>query len=190
MLRPLLIGQAPGPNTDPSEPLSGASGKRLAALCGLDLEEFLARFERANLLPEFPGKIGKGDRFPVALARPLARSLAGRCLDRRVVLLGNGVASAFGWRAPWLRWSLAAAAAAARPDHQNPVLVVATADRRRRHPAEGEVLAGAVNGDVSPPLFAISPHPSGISHFWNSPSNVARARRFWRRLAREAARGP
>ena len=60
--RPLLIGQAPGPNTDPGVPLSGASGRRLAALCGLGLDEFLALFDRANLLPEFPGKLGKGEK--------------------------------------------------------------------------------------------------------------------------------
>jgi len=32
----------------------------------------------------------------------------------------------------------------------------------------------------------VFPHPSGISHWWNDPRNVRRARRFLRRLAMEA----
>lgn len=38
--------------------------------------------------------------------------------------------------------------------------------------------------------IATCPHPSGVSRWWNDPANEADARRFWRRLAREAARGP
>jgi uracil-DNA glycosylase len=34
--------------------------------------------------------------------------------------------------------------------------------------------------------IATCPHPSGINLFWNDPSNVRRARRFWRRLAIDA----
>lgn len=187
--RPLLIGQSPGPRSDPSEPLSGASGRRLAALCGLGLDEFLALFERANVIPDFPGKLGKGDAFPLALARPLARDLMPRCAGRPVVLLGNHVAAAFGWRADWLRWSVAPPAAAG-PDHQDAVMAVRLAQGRRRHPPQAQVIVGEGERDVAAPLFAVSPHPSGVNHFWNEPANVARARRFWRRLAREAARGP
>jgi hypothetical protein len=36
-------------------------------------------------------------------------------------------------------------------------------------------------------LLAVAPHPSGISHWWNEPANVRRAKRFWRALARDAA---
>jgi hypothetical protein len=34
MRRPLIVAQAPSSRSDPSEPLSGASGRRLAALVG------------------------------------------------------------------------------------------------------------------------------------------------------------
>jgi uracil-DNA glycosylase len=62
--RPIIVGQAPGPNTDPLEPLSGRSGARLAELCGITHPEFLARFDRRNLLPKFPGRSGgKGDAW-------------------------------------------------------------------------------------------------------------------------------
>ncbi len=35
-------------------------------------------------------------------------------------------------------------------------------------------------------LVAVVPHPSGISHWWNDPSNVRRARRCFRSIARAA----
>lgn len=35
---------------------------------------------------------------------------------------------------------------------------------------------------------AVAPHPSGISHWWNDPANIRRARRFWRALRRGCAR--
>lgn len=107
VLRPLLIGQAPGRRGN-AEPLSGRSGRRLSALCGMPLEQYLQEFERINLLEEFPGKAGKGDRFPMREAKVQAffrRSLFVH-QDRRVVLLGLRVAEAFGFtdRAPLLRW--------------------------------------------------------------------------------------
>lgn len=47
MNKPLLIGQAPGPRTDPAVPLSGRCGSRLAELCRLEVAEFMDRFEQA-----------------------------------------------------------------------------------------------------------------------------------------------
>ncbi len=35
--------------------------------------------------------------------------------------------------------------------------------------------------------FAWSPHPSGVSRWWNDPENARRAGEFWRELARSAA---
>ena len=96
----MIIGQAPG-RQGTGEPLSGKAGRRLAALCGLDLDAYLARFQRVNLLPVFPGKAGKGDRFPLPPAREAARALLPTLEGRRVVLLGGRVAAAFGLhRAP------------------------------------------------------------------------------------------
>ena len=68
-MRVLLIGQAPSRMSDPAEPLSGPCGGRLADLCGLSLPDFLARFDRVNLIDRFPGKAAKGDLFPVDRAR-------------------------------------------------------------------------------------------------------------------------
>ena len=100
----MLIGQDPG-RQGTGEPLSGKAGRRLAALCGLDLDAYLARFQRVNLLPVFPGKAGKGDRFPLPPAREAARALLPTLEGRRVVLLGGRVAAAFGLhRAPLLVW--------------------------------------------------------------------------------------
>lgn len=55
-----------------------------------------------NLLAEFPGKSGKGDAFPIALARARAARMR---LGGEVVLLGRHVARAFGAQgAPFLEW--------------------------------------------------------------------------------------
>ena len=100
----MIIGQAPGQKGN-GEPLAGKAGRRLAALCGLSLDAYLARFRRVNLLPTFPGKAGKGDAFPLPAAREAARALLPALEGRRVVLLGGRVAAAFGLhRAPLLVW--------------------------------------------------------------------------------------
>jgi uracil-DNA glycosylase len=140
----VIVGQAPGPSSNRREPLTGASGRRLASLCGMTADEFCSRFERVNLLARYPGKLGKGDAFDLAAGRSAAFRLLPRMVGRRSVLLGGKVAASFGLRAaPMFAW--------------------------RR-------IGGAV--------VAVAPHPSGISHWWNDPRNVRRARRFWRRLAR------
>jgi hypothetical protein len=76
-----------------------------------------------------------------------ARVAAARMRPRgRVLLLGRGVATAFGQaRRPILQWF-----------------------------------------DLRGARAAVFPHPSGISHWWNDPRNVARARRFLRALLRRA----
>lgn len=112
-MKPLLIGQAPGPATVPGLPLSGRSGARLAALCGLDPDGFQIAFDRVNLIRRFPGKIGKGDAFPLAIARRRALALARTFPGRTVVLLGGNVSSAFLLApAPLFRWRRGALGAA------------------------------------------------------------------------------
>ena len=148
-MKPLLVGQAPSRLSDPLEPLSGASGRRLALLCGMGVGEFLDAFDRVNLLDRWPGRDGKGDHFPLAAARLAASRMARSLRGRRVVLVGARVASAFSLEAEPFR------------------------------------VADALGATVS-----VSPHPSGINHFWNDAANVRRARRFWRRLAQEAGRRP
>jgi len=109
MARILIIGQAPGPNTDPAEPLwpepaSGAGG-RLAAFAGLTPAEFLARFDRINLLNEFPGRKWKrDDTWPVEPGRVAASAIRPLLKGRRVILLGRNVAEAFGLHVPFHTW--------------------------------------------------------------------------------------
>ena len=95
--RTLIVAQAPSSKSDPAEPLSGQSGRRLADLAGLTFEAFLERFERVNLLPVYPGRQGKGDAFPMAEAREHAHQILVSHFrgGRRVVLLGRNVAAAF-----------------------------------------------------------------------------------------------
>lgn len=107
-MRPLLIGQAPSRGSDPALPLSGRSGGRLAALCGVDASDLRRRFDLLNLLDRWPGKDGKRDAFPVDAARRRAIDLllSGRMFGRRVVMLGGAVALTFGIRRyDYLRWS-------------------------------------------------------------------------------------
>jgi hypothetical protein len=61
------------------------------------MQEFLDRFRRVNLIDEFPGKSGKGDRFPMDEARRGAIRLImhGAFAQGPVVLLGAKVAEAF-----------------------------------------------------------------------------------------------
>jgi hypothetical protein len=94
-MRPLIVAQAPSSRSNPSEPLSGASGRRLAALCGLTLPDFLVSFERVNLLDMYPGKLGKGDKWDHVRARLAAYNMTPRLRRRCTILLGWKVASAF-----------------------------------------------------------------------------------------------
>jgi len=99
--RPLFIGQAPG-HPGPVRPLEGRNGKRLASLLGVSVEEYLSGTDRVNLLNEYPGRAGNGDAFPLDAARAAAREMLPRLKGRVVILLGRGVARAFGVRANFL----------------------------------------------------------------------------------------
>ena len=99
----LTIAQAPNSNGSNVRPLSGRSGRRLARILGLDLDDMLAQLHPVNLLSRFYGKSGKGDAFPPAEARRAAEQFDLGNADA-VVLLGHGVAAAFGYRGEYLRW--------------------------------------------------------------------------------------
>lgn len=101
VLKPIIVGQAPSCTSDPDEPLSGKSGGRLAELCGLTMPEFLDRFDRINLQPNWLGRLERGDRYlSVHEARAKAQLLRAAFADRRIVVLGAINATAFG-----IRWS-------------------------------------------------------------------------------------
>jgi len=107
--RIVLIGQAPSRRADPDRPLiGGASGGMLYRLAGaMSLRQYASWFERRNLLRGWPGAAApKGDLFPLADARQAAAQLLQQLGGRKVVLLGSGVAAAFGFDAktPRLAW--------------------------------------------------------------------------------------
>lgn len=103
MTKTLLIGQAPGPNTDPARPLypfpASSAGGRLCKFMGISVDEYLEIFDRVNLLQEFPGKEGKEDKFPPRLAKVAAAAILPLLEGRAVVFLGRNVANSFGYSA-------------------------------------------------------------------------------------------
>jgi len=149
--RPLIVGEAPGPHTDPDVPLEGRAARRLAALAGLEEEELRRRARIVNVLPRWPGSAGKGSRFDHREAAGPAEEVIRRHARRgqRILVLGWRAARAldpvfYGLRRqPILELE---------PHHVGPV----------------------------PVRVAIVPHPSGISHWWNDPANVERASEFLR----------
>ncbi len=109
MPRILIIGQAPVPNTDPAEPLwpepASSSGGRLAAFAGLTPGEYLAKFDRINLLNEFQGRRWKrDDTGPIELGRVAASAIRPLLKGRRVILVGRNVSEAFGLDVPFHTW--------------------------------------------------------------------------------------
>lgn len=103
-MRVLVVGEAPN-STGGDAPLAGRAGARLADLMGLSLEEYLATFERVNLLDAYPGSAGKGAQFPLLPAMVRALELRSG-LWTHYLLCGRRVAAAFGFRedARYLRW--------------------------------------------------------------------------------------
>jgi hypothetical protein len=111
VVRPLMIGQAPGPRTHPDLPLFPAprasAGGRLREMTGLPAEDYLARFDRVNLLYEHLGKAPAGteDRFPMRAGRAAALAMRPFLGGRQVLLVGRDVAVCFGHEfTPFLEW--------------------------------------------------------------------------------------
>lgn len=94
---PLLLGQAPSRSS--VRPFDGMSGRRIAALAGIERERLEERAELANLVDAFPGKAkgkGKGDAFSVAAGRTAALALRPKLAGRLVIVVGRHVATALG----------------------------------------------------------------------------------------------
>ena len=94
----LVIGQGPSKSYRGTKALEGkGSGDKLAKLCGLTPEEFFRFSVTLNLFEDFQGKNGKGDHFPMELAKQRAKAIVYRWwAHSKVILLGRGVAEAFG----------------------------------------------------------------------------------------------
>ncbi len=152
--RPLLIGQAPGPNTMPDLPLfpvpSTSAGGRLRAMIGITRGEYLKSFDRVNVFREFPGRHMNNDKFPMAEARIRAEAMLPFLAGRVVVLAGRQVADAFKIKGDFFTWQDVKA-------------------RRVEHMKRCNGLA----------KVAIIPHPSGRNKFYNTRENQILARDFW-----------
>lgn len=95
-MKPLIVGEAPGKNGDPSKPIEGRVGARLAACAGIPFDEFLETFDRVNLLQVQPQDSGKGTDFNVKAAGRMARELEKTFgVGQVVLLLGKRVAASF-----------------------------------------------------------------------------------------------
>lgn len=90
-----IVGEAPGPRTRADCPFypyppSSAAGRLLAYL-GWSRSRYLLTFARMNLLDEWPGP-----RFPVVEARECVPKIVAALHPRPMLLMGRGVAQAFG----------------------------------------------------------------------------------------------
>jgi len=138
MRRVVFVGEAPGRNTDPSDPLNPgtASGQRLLKLTNRPAEEFTS-FRRVNLLPAYPGEGWDGGR-----ARRTALKLMPSLHGCNIILLGRAVEGAF---APQLAKSAGFQAA-----------------------ARGKLaLVSAHLHAAADAMFLMIPHPSGKSQPYN-----------------------
>jgi uracil-DNA glycosylase len=104
----LIVGQGPGKNHNGDKALAGSnrgSGVNLAKLCGISHEELLQRCTTVNLLSRWYGSNGKGDQFPLKLAKRKAVKMWIEFFEHdNILLLGNNVAKAFETKASILEW--------------------------------------------------------------------------------------
>lgn len=102
----IIIGQAPAEHGDPTAPLEGRVGRKLADLLGCTYEEYLKRSQRFNILPEWPGrdKGRKGDRFPMFVAKQNASRMSYSFGGCTVLYLGVKVGQVFGFHDEPLKW--------------------------------------------------------------------------------------
>lgn len=129
-----------------------SAGGRLYRLFDIPLDEYLA-IDRRNLIDEWPGSHkGGGDLFPLHKAKTCAKSMEPSLRGRNVIMMGRGVAGAFGfaneWSGteyrprPWLEW------------HYN---------------------------QPGGYWYALFPHTSGLNRWWNDRTNEFMAAGFLNR---------
>lgn len=157
-MKPLLVGEAPGPNGDPEKPLEGRPAMRLAKCMdfaeeiSFDSKIAAARlrdlFDVRNLIDRPMERVegSKGTEWPEDEARRAALQL-GLLVEREqpVVLLGKRVAKAFGLNSDFFAWT---------PDQKLAPMVVI-------------------------------PHPSGIVRLWNeAQTRVGTGAVLWQALGK------
>jgi hypothetical protein len=146
----IIIGEAPG--LDSREPLDGRVGRRLERLAGLGEGELPYVFALGNLLPANPGRKPR---------RPGPHNSPG---DR------------FDLERARRNWDGFADDVLAEGEFGIVILL-------GRNAARAAGLSRAPFFEWAPVVgaeVAVFPHPSGTSHFWNDPENVARAEAFMR----------
>jgi len=104
--RPIFIGQAPSRRGDPSKPLTGRPGRRLAELSGVTPMEFYTATVRTNIVSRYSGPKGGGDAFPMTEARENALRMTEVIGGRAIVLVGRKVTEAFGLKGGWFEWNI------------------------------------------------------------------------------------
>jgi uracil-DNA glycosylase len=92
-----LVGQAPSRSGDPSKPLAGPNGRKIARLAGMSHDELIA-CRRRHLNPRYSGKPGKKSAFDHAQGNMNAADVLMDWRVERIVLLGKNVARCFGFR--------------------------------------------------------------------------------------------
>lgn len=103
--RGLLVGQAapkptPGARHIPLFPFPrNCAGERLHRMSGLSLEDRMVHWDTVNTVAWFPGRSGRGDAFPAALAREQAaeRLVEFRMPQRVCLFVGKANAQAYLW---------------------------------------------------------------------------------------------
>lgn len=184
--RVIFIGQAPGPRCDPdaSSALAGGAEKRIARLSGLPLQELWKRCDRRNILREYPGRRngshgnGIGIVFDSTGTNELTR-----------YRIHPSVHYSTGDEFPLAEAQAAAAAlegsGALRPYKLAVLLGLGVARAFGiEHPKFFKLLSPS--GAKGMTKVLIFPHPSGVSHFWNSAENRTMASNVIRAALRSA----
>jgi uracil-DNA glycosylase len=102
-MRLLIVGEDYGDTSpslrSPEHALSGDSGRRLAAMIGVPLADFLESTDRMNVV-DTPDEWGDKQRVQWGLVQ-----VVGAMRDRDVILLGGKVSRALGIYIPRFEWS-------------------------------------------------------------------------------------
>lgn len=174
MSKILLVGHSPNPATVgrpdlwllPDDSGIPHAANRLLRHTGWSISDYLAIFERTNLLPDLQAR-------PVSERRRLAENIVERVRDdsdlRSILILGAETASAFFWihqfaekpnKPETMSWDFVQGRAAGGPDDHPVVLQLAS----------------------------WLPHPSGRNQWWNSYGNRVRAHNFFQAIRSEQER--
>ncbi|MBF0098807.1 MAG: hypothetical protein HQM04_18170 [Magnetococcales bacterium] len=165
--RVIIVGAAPGRESDPNRPLVPTqSGRGTAAsllqTMQLDPCSFEVIFERHYIISVHAGRSRNGDRFPKAMALAGVAKLTPLLRGRTVVLIGKKTASAFGigHLAPctWSQETLGTPSGNKMP---------------------------SIMPSIMPTTIAWVPSPCGLNLWWNSQENRQAGEAFLLALAHQ-----